>query len=163
MRDLDLARLDETPLATIAPDEFAQYAIVVGVQRNPDPSSSRRLMVPPHHAEALEELREEIARVAHHFKRGMNAQAKADLEGRLLLGLMSVDLGDDAVCNRLPKGRPIILAQAAVADQWGRRALAESMQGAEVAAAVSRGDDVPLPIRQHFEARSRQALIPAHR
>lgn len=162
MRDLDLALLDDAPLAAIAPDDFAQYAIVVGVERNPDPSSSRRLTVPPHYASALEELRGEISRIAHHFKRGLNAQAKADLEGRLLMGLMSLDLGDDAVCNRLPKGRPVILAHAAVAAQWGSRALAESMHGAEVAAAVSRGEDVPPSIRQHYEARSRHTRVPTH-
>ena len=146
----DLAVLDRLPLAQISPEEFAAYAIVIGVESNPDPSSPRRLAVPADEGEHLEALRTELQRISHHFKRGLTDAGRAEQEGRILLGLMSIELQEDAMCNRLPGGRPLILAKTEAARRHGRRAIAEMAHRGEVEQAEMRGEVVPEPVRHYY-------------
>ena len=146
----DLAVLDRLPLAQLSPKEFTAYAIVIGVEANPDPSSPRRLAVPADEGESLEALRAELQRISHHFKRGLTDAGRAEQEGRILLGLMSIDLQEDALCNRLPGGRPLILARTDVTRLHGRRAIAEMAHRGEVEQAEMRGEVVPEPVRHYY-------------
>ena len=146
----DLAVLDRLPLAQLSPEEFSAYAIVIGVEANPDPSSPRRLAVPAEETEQLDALRAELQRVSHHFKRGLTDAGRSEQEGRILMGLMSIDLQDDAVCNRLPGGRPLILAKVDAAQRHGRRAIAEMAHRGEVEQAEMRGEVIPELVRHYY-------------
>lgn len=155
MRDVET--LDQLPLHQLTPEEFSSYAIVLGVNKDPDPAAPRRLFVPAHQLDAMQDLRKEIGRVF-----GRKAGDVANAEDRILLGLMAVDLKDDAMCNRLPGGRPIIIARSDVAERFGARALAERMHQIEIEAASTRGEDVPAAVAAYYRGGSTLNNVQAH-
>jgi hypothetical protein len=137
------AILDTMPLAQISPEVFANYAIVLGVEPNPDPASPRRIVIPPQESEALSDLRDELARVARNFGRGRAPMQPDEIETRLFMGLMAQEMTGDAFYNRLPGGKPMVIARIDVIDSHGRTAVAQTMHRIEVDAAVQRGEPVP--------------------
>ncbi|MDL5034377.1 hypothetical protein QRD43_20915 [Pelomonas sp. APW6] len=151
--------LDSMPLAQISPEVFANYAIVLGVAPNADPASPRRIVVPPQESEALGDLRDELARVARNFTRapGRLLASVEDIETRLFMGLMSREMAGDAFYNRLPGGKPMVIARIDVIDAHGRTAVAQAMHRLEVEAAVQRGEEVPEATLAFYRA------APAHR
>jgi hypothetical protein len=134
----DVAALDRLETAQMTPDEFAAYAIVIGVQPSASAHSPRRLEVTADHAQDLEDLRCEIQRRLPTWRRGLTQSEREQIETRLLMSLMAVELNGDGLCNRVLGGRPLVMARADFVRQHGRMAVAQAAHRNEVALAQRR-------------------------
>lgn len=132
--------LSRTPLPLMSVEEFVDYSIVLCVQENPDVSSPRRLLVCEDSGEQFDDLRDEVRRcMAQIDARGA---ARADLEQRLLIGLLSIELQGDAAFNRLPGGRPTIIVRQEAARRHGVRSVLENAYRCAVMQALQEGRPV---------------------
>ena len=149
--------LDRLDAAQMTPQEFAAYAIVIGVEAQQHLPG--RLAVTKEHPCELQDLRAELQRRLDHWREDLSGEDRAQIESRFMQSLLGIELPTDALFSRILGGRPLIVARADVVRRHGRDAIVQAAHKGEVAQALASSRPVHGESVTHYGLRIESASV----